>query len=72
MPAWFDAAFVATVALFCFVALVIYLKVPAMITKAARTAAAQSGSDDPAPVRSRAVADAPTRSSTLSPPGDGE
>jgi F-type H+-transporting ATPase subunit b len=34
MPAWFDAAFVATVALFCFVALVIYLKVPAMITKA--------------------------------------
>jgi F-type H+-transporting ATPase subunit b len=29
----FDAAFWATIALFCFIALIIYLKVPAMITK---------------------------------------
>ena len=34
MPAWFDATFVATVSLFCFLALMIYLKVPGMITKA--------------------------------------
>jgi F-type H+-transporting ATPase subunit b len=34
MPAWFDATFVATAALFCFIALMIYLKVPGMITKA--------------------------------------
>jgi F-type H+-transporting ATPase subunit b len=34
MPAWFDAAFVATVALICFLLLMIYLKVPGMITKA--------------------------------------
>ena len=33
MPAWFDAAFVATVALAGFLALVLYLKVPGMITK---------------------------------------
>jgi F-type H+-transporting ATPase subunit b len=31
---WFDATFVATAALVCFLALVIYLKVPGMITKA--------------------------------------
>jgi len=34
MPAWFDATFVATAALVCFLALIIYLKVPGMITKA--------------------------------------
>lgn len=34
MPAWFDATFVATAALVCFLALMIYLKVPGMITKA--------------------------------------
>jgi len=34
MPAWFDAAFVATVALAFFLGLVVWLKVPGMITKA--------------------------------------
>jgi len=34
MPAWFDAAFVATVALVFFLGLVVWLKVPGMITKA--------------------------------------
>jgi len=34
MPAWFDATFVATAALLCFIVLMVYLKVPGMITKA--------------------------------------